>query len=277
MKKLFLLIITVFVLSSCQRTISDPTHENNDEPDAALYDGKMMMVVKFGDSEQVNNVILGHQIIGYFYGDSALAYIEDSGLSLNIQRPSSNPMDNLNSCSIGFVNFLDTLLHIRNHSPFIPLANDYYLVEWRWTELLPLSVRLDYLTKEDVNDRISNHLFITDIPWSELDNLTQIWDNAQYTDHVDITEVWLVKYKAIDVYFKEIKTTYPFLFFNWTLYSGGLSASAIFQYYVYRDNPGLYSPDAYMDFIAYCDNLQNAYKLHLIDLIQSGKLNNVGY
>ena len=290
MKKLFLLIITVFVLFSCQRTISDSTHDNNTEQNAPPASGAPMMIVKFADNEQKNNVIVGHLIKGILheeyigYNHYYFHYDEESGLSLNIYNPeeeenlqmdwndpTSDNQFHFFSATPAMAVFLEKEAHLREHSPYIPLADGYYLVEWRWAALLPMTAALGVCPKEVQEDIIYNHCFTTDIPWNDLEDLTQVWDNARYPDPVCLEDMRFVEYEVIDNYYKEPKTEHPFIAFNWTLYGAGLSASAVYQYYCHRDN------NQYKDFIAYCDSLQNVYVHHLTDIIQSGNLNKVGY
>ena len=265
MKNLFFLCAIGIILMAC-----DPKTSSNIADNASHTPGAWMMVVKFANNEQSNEVIVGHPIKKYNGIDGYFEYDENAGISLNFLH---EPYQHFYSVSMPMVDFLEREMHIKDYSPYIPLVDGYYLIEWRWSDLLPLSALTNYSLNDQLKNHIQYHIFTTDMAWNDLDDLTQTWDNAQYQSMVRIVDVQRISYKKVDQYFKEEKTTYPFCYYNWALYNDGLEPDNAFRLCRYKEE----DPDEYIRYIAYCDSLQNVYKSHLIELIQKDKLKQMSF
>lgn len=250
----------------------DTTYSGGDyEPTGGAY----MMIVKFADKGQVQNVIVGHPIKGYNGIWGYFEYIEDNGLSLNW---SDNEISN-DVLSREIVDFLTKETSIIGSSPYIPLYDDYYLIDWKWWQILPLSALTNVSDNEQQAEHIKKHIFMTDIKWSDLTDLTQKWENSQFVRNVNIAEIYRVGFESLDRIYNRIQNQErdPYLCYNMSLYYYGLNIENAYLYYTYRETSKCHNENVYSGYIAYCDSVQDVYKQYLIDVIRKNQLQKIGW
>lgn len=239
------------------------------------YPTSKMMIVKFANSTQKDKVILGHPIKRYNGMEGKFEYIENGGLMLNCQP--SLEVVGFYALSFDMVHFEELEMDIQGTSPYIALTQDYYLVDWQWQQLLPLSALTNYAAEigdyHHLYDHImEHHLFTTYMDWSELSDLTKRWDNSLFIQPVQVAEIWCIRFQDIDRLYNDVKESDPYVCYNKTLYNEGLSVVNAYQYYLY----GSCVPSrTYRTYIDYCNRLQDVYKERLIEIIENGQLETI--
>ena len=248
--------------------------DNQEAPDVNSEPSSLgcMMIVKFSKPEQKSKVIVGHPIEGYDSMGGRFVYNEDGRLTFNIQEhPESNY-----SIPSEVANFLEEQKHLTGTSPYIDLTDGYYLVDWKWQDIMPLSALTIYAFANayhsTLEEHIRDHIFSTDLDWTELTDLNQKWDNAQYTDPVSVEEVYRVTFEQVDRLYNELKESDPYVCYNHSLYYGGLSIRNAWMYYYYDGSSECNPQGRYLNYFSYCDSLQEVYKEHLIEMIHNGQL-----
>ena len=235
-----------------------------------------IMVVKFYNSDLKNKVIVEHPIKAYNGTIGAFEYAENKGLCLNCLL---KPYEHICSLHPDVVTWMDEEMHLSGTSPYIPLTNGYYMIDWKWQQLFPLSALTNYAFKNSIYDQmydhITKHLFVTDIDWENLHNLNAIYDNSLYTQHIAGLEVVRVQFIEIDDYFSQIKQSDQYVCWNISLYHDGLSIKNAYLYYTLGDCSS--KNRTHQDYIRYCDSLQNVYQNHLLEIIKEDKLKELGF
>ena len=161
---------------------------------------------------------------------------------------------------------------ITGTSPYIPLTDDYFLIDWKWLQLLPLSCLTNYSNSTQLLEHIQKHIFLTGLHWKDLTDLKQKWYALQYTQPVCVSEIWRISIKLIDRTFNEEKSFDPYLCYNMSLYQDGMSVENAYLYYRGESVGTCHQTDTYKEYISYCDSLQQVYRQHLIEMINDGQL-----
>ena len=283
MKTKLFLIFFALLLAGCEpkpeNGLENPQNQDTTlVPDTAFHGVTdiapcaNMLIVRFANAEQVKHVIVGHPIKDY-NGDGYFEYYYDCGLSLNAVK---DTISNMYVLSSRMVEFLLRNTTLADSSPFIPLVQDYYLVDWKWQQLCPLSSLTDFSLSNQLSNHIQHHVFVTDMAWNQLDDYLQIWNDNQNIQPIDLQDFKRVPFVAIDQFFGESKDMEkdPYFRYNYCLYENGLSVPNAYLYYQYGDSEA--SPNrTYLTYIAYCDSLQEVYKEHLIQLINHNQIDTV--
>lgn len=228
-----------------------------------------MVLVKFNNPEQMSKLIVQHpfnRIVTTEDGYTRMEYDENTGLYLNVaQEPAKL--------------WADKEMHIAGTSPYIPLTDGYYMVDWKWHKLHPLctfSLSFESAYINPFEEHILHHCFITDIDWKDVHDVTEGYDNSRYAQHVSELETVRVTYRAIDQLYNDLKKGDPYVCYNRSLYSDGLDIVNAYAYYVNGNcscDPD--STKTYSTYIAYCDSLQAVYQQRLIKIIEKRQLNKV--
>ena len=233
---------------------------------------KHMIIVKFYNLRQENKVIVQHPFKRQNY-----EYYEDIGLFLNI---SPKQDDNNGGLDMELVYWIEQKMHLTGTSPYIPLTNGYYLIDWKWYQLMPfcaIEATLPGAAYDYYANHILNHCFMTDINWCDLKDLAAGYPNSLYTQPVRGIEIVRADYITIDQLYNDLKKEEndPYLCYNKYLYCDGLSVVNAAMYYKYGDcsNRG----KTYLTYISYCDSLQSVYQQRLIDIINNGQLKEIGF
>lgn len=222
--------------------------------------GEVMVLVKFYNPRQEEKVIVQHPIKewntnGYY------EYYENSGLRLGESKELS----------------WDSVLHIVGTSPYIPLTDGYYLIDWKWQEYMPLwacSDSWENAYHDPYAEHIKGHIFMTDINWTDLSNLYIQLDNSKYTQHVKGVEVIRVDYYTFDQFYNDIHENFPES--CWTyLYCDGFSVYEVGMLMKYGDCTS--NGRTYLDYIHDCDSLQDVYRQRLIEVINNGQLHEIAF
>ena len=236
-----------------------------------------LVIVKFYNDRQDEKVIVQHPVKRYdgLY-TGRFEYYEDNGLFLNVlseQCPSEWGL----VMDPQLVEWMEKEMHIAGSSPYIPLAGGYYLIDWKWHQLMPISMLSSAWKSEQFAEHIINHCFMTDINWKDLHDLTAGYDNSKYTQHVRGIEIIRALYRTIDKLYDDEKDSArdPYLCRNETLYGDGLTIDNAYGYYKYGDCTN--SGKTYRSYITYCDSLQAVYQHRLIEIINNGKLKEIGF
>lgn len=231
--------------------------------------GKVMVLVKFYNQGQENKVIVQHPIKEWDGIEGKYVYCENSGLYFN------NITDGLHLTDISYV---DSVLHLAGTSPYIPLTNGYFLIDWKWQQFMPLWACSDSWENAYHNpyaEHICNHIFMTDVHWTDLTDITTKYETSKYTQHIKGIELVRVDYYTLDAIYNDVKENDPYVCYNYSLYCDGLSILNMGMYLKYGDCASI--GRTYLTYIAYCDSLQDVYQQRLIEIINNGKLKEVGF
>ena len=234
-----------------------------------------IVLLHFENSSQLNNVIVQHPIKEYDGINGCCVYDTTSGLFLNVLQA---PYEHDLSLTPDVTSWLDQKMHIVGKSPYIHLYGDYYMIDWKWQQLMPLSA-LSKAWKNALHDpfseHISEHVFMTDISWNDMNDLMAGYETSEFTKHLKDIEIVRVDYFKLDQLYNDVKEYDPYVCYNLSLYHDGLSIVNAYMYYTYGDcSPARRTYLTYMD---YCDSLQSVYQGRLVELIRNGKLKEIGY
>ena len=99
---------------------------NNNE--SSILPRASMCVVKFSDPQQALNVIASHEIIDYDGMNGCYIYDTTDSIGLNIIEN----RESMYSFTKGIHDeCLEETMNILGTSPYIPLANGYFLIDWK--------------------------------------------------------------------------------------------------------------------------------------------------
>lgn len=243
--------------------INDPSSTNGDMPSAR------MMIVKFSNPEQKDKVLAGHPIIEYDGNDGQYLYAEDSVLTLCVNNVTFRMTEDMAA-------FIEEYLPILGSSPYIYLADDYFLVDWKWQDILPLSALTNYANvnahHDQMDEHIKYHIFTTDTKWTELSDFSQTWDNAQYKTIAQVDEVQCIAFEKVDKLYDDVKEGDPYVCYNMSLYNSGLSLINAWRYYSGSGTVFCNPEGRYLEYLSYCDSMQNVYRARLIHMIENNQL-----
>jgi len=157
------------------------------------------------------------------------------------------------------------------------LTDDYYLIDWRWMELMPLSGTTNITPHTaDYYAHIRKHLFITETKWSALDDLFKEWDKDQVSPSINLSEIHHVSYESIDYnylgcYDKDKWYPYP------SVYYGGTYIPYAYLYYQQDKGSEKWRVGTFEGYCAFLDSVQNSYVQTLIEIIQNKQLQDFSY
>ena len=246
--------------------------EGNENGEEAPGPNAYLTIVKFFNPEQEKKVIVQHPVKKYNGLDGEFEYYENTDLYFNV-LPKQYTWDNGCGLDPTLVNWADEEMHISGTSPYIPLSKGYYLIDWKWHQLFPVSALAD--DKRQLSEHIRNHVFMTDIDWNNLAVLTEGFDASRYTQHLKGIEIIHVWPQELECFFNDTHKD-PYVCWNMSIYySEGMCLNNAYMYYRYGDC----SPygRTYHDVIHFCDSLQSVYQNHLIELINNGQFKTIGY
>lgn len=234
--------------------------------------GAGLVIIKFADSGQLDYVIASHQLREYNGLIGSFVYDESGSMGLNI----SDSIDSNYTLNAWVAPFLESELHMSGASPYVRLQDDYYLVDWKWQPLLPISATCNYPQPDgnDILDAVKNHSFLTNVKWKNLNSLTTRWDQPNNFTPIQVKEIYRLNIKALEQFIGTHNDGDPtaFLCYNKGLYSDGLSVSNVITYWNNRSHSGCHAENAYLDCIAHYDSLQNVYAERLRQIIKEGAL-----
>ena len=260
----FLLLLLSFICLSCEKSKYNPESGGY----YAVGPTYCLTIVKFLNNEHANKVILQNPIKEYNSIDGLYEYFENSDLYLNIAL--RNDLNSYCGLGISLVNWADEQMQISGSSPYIPLTDGYYLVDWKWHQLHPISSRIQSRPK-NFNNHFSKHCFLTDIDWQDVQNLTDGYSSSLYTQNVyGLVEIIRVYLTELDRYYNDVKRIHPYSCYGGIYYNDGMCFEDAWMYYEYGDCS--HSGKTHLTYIAYCDSLQTVYQQRLIELIDNGKL-----
>lgn len=269
----FSMLVATIMLMACssnqQPSLTIRTGEAISSPGAG------MVIVKFADSKQSNYVIASHPIKKYDGIAGCYVYDEEGPLGLNIAYNSDSYLT-FNTAE--HAPFFENRLQLLGSSPYISLGKDYYLIDWKWQQLLPISATCNYPQPDrgDLLDMAQNHCYLTNVRWKNLKSLSTQWSQSDNLPAVRIQEIYRLNIRDLEKYLSNTPIDHrDFLCYNNSLYSDGLSVINVMSYWMNRNNSSCHSQDAYLDCIDYYDYLQNIYVQELKQIISQGKLDQI--
>ena len=263
--RFFLILLLGFICLSCEHPKYDPKSGGGV---AGPY--SFLTIIKFSYNEHANKVILQNPIKEYDEENNRYVYYNNLYLNICLGSYSGNGV------STSLVNWADEQMQIAGSSPYIPLTDGYYLIDWKWHQLHPISAR-SIITQSDLyENHIHRHCFITDIDWQDLEHLTYGYDASLYTQPVNnLVEIIRMYLYSLDAYYHDIKRG-QYVCYNYSIYSNeGMCWNNAYAYYKRGDCTD--SGKTYRTYIAFCDSLQTVYQQRLIELINNGKIKDLGY
>ena len=263
--RFFLILLLGFICLSCEHSETDSGGNDNSEAGPPFC----LTIVKFFNNEHANNVIVQTPIKEYNGIDGRFEYFENTNLYLNIRIGSL-----YYGLDTELVNWADEQMQLAGSSPYIPLADGYYLIDWKWHELHPISV-LAQSQQEVYDNHINKHCFLTDIDWHDLQSLTEGYSASLYTQNVCSLEIIRVDLYALDACYNDVQRIHPYSCYGGIYYNDGMCFEDAWMYYEYGDCS--HSGKTHLTYIAYCDSLQSVYQQRLIELIDNGKIKDIGF
>ena len=266
MKKTLLFSLISF---ACLLCIS--CKKNNLRPGDGIPVARILMV-KFQNPGQLDKVIVQHPFKGYNGTEGYYEYDENTGLYLNV-IPERYTNEHEYGLEQSITDWIEQEMHLAGTTPYIPLSDGYYMIDWKWNQIMPLSAlssTLDNAYHNPFEEHIQKHCFLTDINWTDLKDLSAGYDITKYTQHANNIETIRVRFRAIDQLYNDVKQGDPYVCWNMSLYSEGLSVKNAYMYYKYGDCDST-SGKTYRTYIDYCDSLQAVYQQRLIELINKGQ------
>ena len=270
MKKSYYLLVALLCCSfftiSCEREQpqSEPTKPTGEANPSAVF-----VVVNFANPEQANKIIVQHPIKGFYSsGYGCYEYDENMGLYLNMLK---YPYRHNYSMDSLVLDWLENETHLAGTSPYIPLSKGYYMIDWKWQQLLPIAAGSISLYNGSYPDfysiHIQEHVFVTDKNWDECHDLKTKFEsiNAEHLKDVDITRVL---YDKVDT----TGEVNPYTHF----YRYQYQDHVMFAYSLFRDRD-MYGVDEYKNYINHCDSLHAIYHDILIELINNAILKEIEY
>lgn len=278
MKKILYLVLVLMsaVIAGCDNItinrpiIEEPTLEDLDfsscdHGGSGCPMGVPLHVLKFENPEDAQKVLVGYNTSGrtgvfpphYTYNQHAL------GLYLPAYDKENNKFFRQEKSP--YSDYLEDVLQICGTSPFIALTNDYYLVDWRWLDILPCCNIYDFMFCNDF-------CFVAEEQWTELTTLLNTWRPSQVSD-VHITEMYRVPFHFIDLY--RVGRDMEIYFGNYnSLYNKGLCSLVTWQEYFTPDEG---CPWNHEDLVNMMDSLTNVYREVLVQAIEHNDLNKIAY
>lgn len=231
-----------------------------------------LTIVKFYNPGQEKKIIVQHPIKKYNGLDGEFEYYENTDLYLNI-LPRQYSWDNGCGLDPALANWADEEMHIAGTTPYISLTDGYYLIDWKWHQLFPVSALTD--DNRQLSKHIRNHVFMTDIDWHNLTILTEGFDASHYTQHLKGIEIIRVWSQELACLFNDTHKD-PYVCWNMSIYyENGMCFENAYMYYQYGDCAQ--SGKTHRTYMAFCDSLQSVYRNYLIELINNGQLKTIGY
>ena len=235
----------------------------------------VLTIVKFYNPGQENKVILQHPIKQYHDG---YEYYDKTDLYFNIQLQPSEQGSNA-GVNPSLIEWAEQEMHIAGTSPYIPLIDGYYLIDWKWHQLLPLSSLANEAWPNAYHnyfaEHILNHAFMTDMEWTDVKDLTKGYSDSLNTQPVKGIELIRVWPKALASMYNDVDSD-TYLCWNMSIYyCDGMCFDNAYAYYKYGDCTN--SGKTYHTYLAYCDSLQSVYQQRLKELINNGKLKDIGF
>jgi len=246
--------------------------------DGAFGFPSCLTIVKFYNPDMENKLIVQQPFQKYDGIEGKYIYYNHI-FCLNI-LPESFQRQNGCGLDIGLVQWADKELKLSGTSPYIPLAKGYYLVDWKWHQLLPISAIANSISNAYYNplsEHILHHVFTTDVDWKYLKELTMVIDSSSSVQPINGIEIIRVLIKELACFYHDdIVDSDPYVCWNNSLYyEEGMSLINAYTYYSNGDCTN--SGKSHSSYAAYCDSLQTVYQKRLIEIINDGQLKEIGY
>lgn len=188
------LVLTAIVLlvSACAQEGEYLFYPNTDL-NSTISVNQGVTVVRFASDEAANYVLAAHPISNY---DSRNKQFVCDERFYHLTHTTDNEW-------FGYperiVNFLQADLQLLQHAPYIPLGEGFYLIDWRWQTLLPLSaIAYDAPDEQSLQQWIDRHCTLAPTQWKDLESLSSTWQIPQ--QKVPVKELWRISYAVLDQY-----------------------------------------------------------------------------
>lgn len=206
-----------------------------------------VVVVQMPEAQQTQMAIIGHPII-----------------SVDRSTGQEIPIFNENVLEPKLSYFSDTwlkdTLKILEHSPYVELCDNYYLIDWRWRNIHPFGTRAIPCPSWLISyTAFIEHWFVTDVKWGNI-NVIQDWSSVDLVGHPAVTDIVDISNYELDNHFNTLipKSSPYWLGVYWM---GGPDVDVRQQNQVTA-----------AEYITFLDTLQERYRTYLIQLIQAGEL-----
>ena len=223
-----------------------------------------MLILKYPNPDDFSHVV-ATQHLARNSNDSTSLYLY-AFTDLNVRR---------------YIDFMQSEMPIEGTSPNIPLTNGYYLIDWKWMLFFPLTTNFYALHPCEIPFEIKYllpHSFVLDTTWSEVKDLATVYHVDQSKHNLEGTEYYAVTCEDLDRLYRENNSRHPEPYGGITFYYGGFSVIYMHGLYENHFNNDPAGGSAFIQsYVHFCDSLQAVYQKHLIEIIQNGKINTIGY
>ena len=241
-----------------------------------------LMIVKFENANQLNYVIVQHPIKGFDtrFENTAKTpwlYYESADLTLNWNLPLLYSLRPMYSYEDNFMRYITNEIDLIKIPPYIPLIDNYYLINWKWWQIHPLSALTNSASGLELFQHINEHCFATDVQWTNLTDIAFQYDNDGMKNPVEINEIYRISYQNIDRWDNNYNPQMD--------YKKGVSLSEAYNIYDKFSRGALYVEDGtsideysqkawadYIKYMKYGDSIQNCYQQRLIQIINDNML-----
>ena len=253
-------LLYLFLLSNLCISCSSESEPNTAE---AIPGEAKWILLKFSNTADANFVAVAQKISDYDFQKECFVYADNDSVSLYLYRTKMQEK---------FISFMHEQLPLEGSSPYIPLTDGYYLIDWKWYEFYPLTAYCHGMSTYQVVPELQlflTHTFLTNLKWSDLTDLTDTFNISQCSKNLDGLEVIAVSYQALDSYYHENKEP--------EFYMSGLTIEQACSHYENYDCKGITSDKSLQSYINFCDSVQSVNQKRLIELLNNNKLNPGGY
>lgn len=257
MKKSWLYIIVVLLFLSCRydkKTEPDP-YSYTDLPEVNLA------ILKFPDSVYLDKVVAcqhRYSINKYVNNDSTSLFLYQTSLWEEL------------------ISFAHQKMALEGSSPYIPLTDGYYLIDWKWMEFYPLCSHLTFNTYEDeflwVMKTHRAYSFFTDKAWKDLTNIADTFDISQCSANLEGVQVMSVPFRKLDLLYNENKHNAGRIF-----YTDEYSIYWVRRQYDKYDKTESGEGSSYLALIHQYDSMQSVNQQRLIEIINNGEIEKIAW
>lgn len=217
-----ILMLAGLTLNSCMNGKIDSSGFDFEKNEVSSQQG--LTIVRLEATAQASYVVAGHPITRYNSSTERFEY-NDSVLCLS--KADKNQWFGYDPQMLALI---EQKTGLTGSSAYVALGNGYYAIDWRWTDMMPLStISFKAPDERTLKEHIASHCFMTDTKWSKLTDLQQQWNPAQ-CQPVHVLELWRVTYQKLDQLRADMPRDEAGKDFHRNLYLNGMHAENVVFY-----------------------------------------------
>lgn len=229
-----------------------------------VYESQSIVLIKFSDTTQLDYVMVSKQLKEE-YGLLEYEQIKHRyGILTN--DFDFYGMDSLNEISDFSV--LEKYLHLTKSSPYVKLAKDYVMIDWRWIGIFPTKM----FRVNKIYEIFNNEMNVLPLKWQDLNDVFTKWEpTIEYTPP-RIASYYICPYFKLDAYRGEVSPNIGYDNGHGQM-SSELGMSALLAMRTYN----ALGEEALARFVIDADSIMNRYKETIIEALDKNELSRIGY